>query len=128
MAKILVVEDVQSLRLLYKMDLEQAGHEVITARTAIEALALLEAESPQLVVLDVRMPGIDGLDTTMRMIGRGPKIPLVLISGDSSCASDWRCRAADAFIMKSSDTGELRAKIGELLKTPQNGVVKRFSK
>jgi CheY-like chemotaxis protein len=128
MSKILLAEDVQSLRALYKMDLEQDGHEVITARTAIEALELLEKESPQLVVVDLAVPGMDGLEPVMRMLDRDPKIPIVLIASHSASANDFRTRTADALVMKSSNTGELRAKIGELLKTPQGGRVRPFSK
>jgi DNA-binding response OmpR family regulator len=128
MSKILLAEDAQMLRVLYKMDLEQDGHEVVTARTAIEALDLLERESPQRVVVDLAVPGMNGLEPVMRMLDRAPKIPNVLIASHSASANDFRTRTADALVMKSSNTGEIRAKIGELLKMPQGGRVRHFSK
>ena len=128
MRKILLAEDEQSPRVLYKMDLEQDGHEVITARTAIEALELLGRELPQLVVVDLAVPGMDGLEPVLRILDREPKIPIVLIASHSAYANDFRTRAADALVMKPSDTGELRAKIGELLNRSRGGTVRPFSK
>ncbi len=115
MAKILVVEDEKSLRLLYRQDLEQDGHMVVTAGTAAEGLRALEFESPDLVVLDIRMPGVDGLDCMGRMLDRKPRIPIVLNTAYSSYKDNFLSWAADAYVIKSSDTGELRAKIRELL-------------
>jgi len=115
MSKILVVEDEKNLRLLYRMDLEREGHVVVTAAHGAEGLRLFESESPDLVVLDIRMPGMDGLDAMGRMLGRNPWIPVVLNSGYSSHMDSFMSWAADAYVVKSSDTGELRAKIREIL-------------
>ena len=115
MSKILVVEDEKHLRLLYRMDLEREGHVVVTAAHGAEGLRLFASELPDLVVLDIRMPGMDGLDAMGRMLGRNPTIPIVLNSGYSSYKNTFLSWAADAYVIKSSDTGELRAKIRELL-------------
>ena len=115
MSKILVVEDEKHLRLLYRMDLEREGHVVVTAAHGAEGLRLFTSELPDLVVLDIRMPGMDGLDAMGRMLGRNPTIPIVLNSGYSSYKDTFLSWAADAYVIKSSDTGELRAKIRELL-------------
>ena len=115
MSKILVVEDEMSLRLLYRMDLEREGHLVVTAAHGAEGLRMFESEPPDLVVLDIRMPGMDGLDAMGRMLGRTPRIPIVLNSGYASYKETFLSWAADAYVIKSSDTGELRAKIRELL-------------
>jgi len=115
MSKILVVEDEKSLRLLYKKDLEQDGHSVVTAATAGEGLKALETEAPDLVVLDIRMPGMDGLDCMGRILDRNPRIPVVLNTAYSSYKENFLSWAADAYVIKSSDTGELRAKVREVL-------------
>ena len=115
MSKILVVEDERSLRLLYKKDLEQDGHAVVTAGNAAEGLRALEHDSPDLVVLDIRMPGMDGLDAMGRMLDKNPRIPIVLNTAYSSYKDNFLSWAADAYVIKSSDTGELRTKIRELL-------------
>lgn len=115
MPKILVVDDERSLRILYKRDLESDGYAVVTAENGPEASAVFERESPDLVVLDVRMPRENGLTTIGRLLGDGRRVPVVLNSGYVSYKDDFASWAADAFIVKSSDTGELRTKIRELL-------------
>jgi len=115
MPKILVVEDEKALRVLYKRDLEQDGHAVVTAADAGEGMRALEAESPDLVVLDIRMPGVDGLDAMGRMLEKRPQVPVVLNTAFSSYKDNFLSWAADAYVIKSSDTAELRAKINELL-------------
>ena len=119
MSKILVVEDEKSLRALYKQDLEQEGYDVVVAGNAVEGIQALDTESPDLVVLDIRMPGMDGLDCMGRMLDRHPKIPIVLNTAFSSYKDNFLSWAADAYVIKSSDTGELRKKIRELLATRQ---------
>ncbi len=115
MAKILVVEDEKNLRLLYKHDIEQDGHTVVMAANAVEGLEAIERESPDLVVLDIRMPGMDGLEAMGRILERHPKIPVVLNSAYSSYKDNFMSWAADAYIIKSADTTELRTKVRELL-------------
>ena len=119
MWKILVVEDEKSLRLLYKNDLEQDGHRVVTAGNAAEGLEALEVESPDLVILDIRMPGMDGLDAMGRVLDRKPRIPVVLNTAYSSYRDNFLSWPADAYVIKSSDTEELRAKVREILKARQ---------
>lgn len=120
MSKILVVEDEGALRLLYKRDLEQDGHAVVLACDAREGLRVLEAEEPDLVVLDIRMPGVDGLDAMGRILDKRPHVPVVLNTAYSSYRENFLSWAADAYVIKSSDTGELRAKVRELLEARQD--------
>ncbi len=123
MPKILVVEDEKNLRLLYKHDLEQDGHVVVTAANAVEGLQALETEFPDLVVLDIRMPGMDGLEAMGRILEKHPKIPVVLNSAYSSYKDNFLSWAADAYIIKSADTSELRLKVRELLEARPGGAV-----
>ena len=113
MSKILVVEDEKSLRLFYKEDLEQNGYEVQTVGSAAEGLRVFEADWPDLVVLDIRLPGMDGLDAMGRMLNKNPRVPIVLNTGYSSYKDNFLSWAADAYVIKSSNTEELRAKIRE---------------
>ncbi len=121
MPKILVVEDEKNLRLLYKHDLEQEGYEVVTAANAVEGLHALETEAPDLVILDIRMPGMDGLEAMGRILEKHPKIPVVLNSAYSSYKDNFLSWAADAYIIKSADTTELRAKVRELIEARRSG-------
>ena len=68
MKKILVVEDDESLRLLYHDELAKAGYEVILAADGKEALKQLNAAEPDLVILDIVMPLMDGMEALGRII------------------------------------------------------------
>jgi CheY-like chemotaxis protein len=113
----MVVEDEKNLRTLYRRDLEKEGHTVITASSAEECLKLLETESPDLVVLDIRMPGMNGIEAMGRILERVPDLPVVLNSAYLSYRDNFLSWTADAYVLKSSDTGELRSTIGQLLET-----------
>jgi len=115
MQKILVVEDERSLRLLYQQELERDGYVVATAATAKEGLALVDSENPDLVVLDIRMPGMDGLDAMSRILERHAQMKVVLNSAYSSYKDNFMSWAADAYVVKSSDLTELRDTIKQLL-------------
>lgn len=115
MARILVIEDEKSLRLLYQQDLQRQGHEVLTAADAREGLILAERERPDLVILDIRMPGMDGLEAMGRILDGQPRIPVILNSAYSSYKDNFMSWAADAYVVKSSDTAELLARVTELL-------------
>ncbi len=115
MPKILLVEDERNLRLLYKKDLEQDGHTVITASGAAEGLSLADAERPDLVVMDIRMPGMDGLEAMGRLLEKHPKLPVILNSAYSAYKDNFLSWAADAYVVKSSDTSELRAAVRDVL-------------
>jgi DNA-binding response OmpR family regulator len=115
MAKILVIEDEKNLRILYKQDLERDGFDVVTAATAREGLVLVETEAPDLVVMDIRLPGMDGLEAMSRVLDKHPKLPVVLNSAYSSYKDSFMSWSADAYVVKSSDTGDLRARVRELV-------------
>ena len=122
MSKILLVEDERNLRILYKKDLEAEGYAVVTAGNAAEGLEALESDAPDLVVLDIRMPGMDGLEAMGRILDTHPRIPVLLNTAYSSYKDNFLSWAADAYVIKSSDTNELRAKIREVLEARQAGV------
>ena len=115
MSKILVIEDEKNLRILYKQDLERDGFDVVTAATAKEGLAMLETEDPDLVVMDIRLPGMDGLEAMSHLLERRPKLPIVLNSAYSSYKDSFMSWSADAYVVKSADTGDLRARVKELV-------------
>src|SRR5262245_47825321 len=115
MARILLVEDERNLRLLYKQDLERDGHTVIAASSATEGLALADSEGPDLVVLDIRMPGMDSLECMGRLLEQHPRLPVILNSAYSSYKDNFLSWAADAYVVKSSDTSELLESVRDVL-------------
>jgi DNA-binding response OmpR family regulator len=115
MPKILVIEDEKNLRVLYQQDFESDGFEVVTAANAVDGLSVVAAERPDLVVMDIRLPGMDGLEAMSRLLDKHPRIPIVLNSAYSSYKDSFMSWSADAYVVKSADTGELRARVRELL-------------
>ena len=73
--KILVVEDEEGLRLFYKEELEAEGYDVLTAGNGREAIQQLETEKPDLVILDIVMPVMDGMEALGRIVGKEKKDP-----------------------------------------------------
>ena len=65
--KILLVEDFDDTRLMMKMWLEKRGYHVIEAETGEKAITLAQLEAPDLIIMDVMMPGMNGLDATQRI-------------------------------------------------------------
>lgn len=115
MKKILVVEDEEGLRLLYEEELKSEGYEVLTARNGKEALQQLETGKPDLVILDIVMPVMDGMETLGKILGKERKIPIILNTSYSGYREDFMSWAADAYVTKSDDLDELKKKIRELL-------------
>jgi len=76
-SRILVVDDEAAIRDSLKMTLEYEGYEFLSAATGQEGLALIERESPDLVLLDVKMPGMDGLEVLDRIRAINDALPVV---------------------------------------------------
>jgi len=112
--KILIVEDEEGLRLLYKEELETEGYEVLTARNGKEAIKILEEGKPDLVILDIVMPVMNGMEALGRILGKDKKIPIILNSSYPGYRQDFMSWAADAYVMKSADLEELKNKVKEL--------------
>ena len=81
MAKVLVVDDDPAVQSMIKLVLEKAGHDVVVAGDGRKGLRALESEAFDLLLLDIFMPGMDGLET-MRMVRQArPMLPIIVISG-----------------------------------------------
>jgi len=115
MKKILVVEDEEGLRLLYEEELKAEGYDVLTARNGREAIQQLEQGKPDLIVLDIVMPVMDGMEALGRIVGKERKIPIILNTSYPGYREDFMSWAADAYVTKSADLTELKRKIRELI-------------
>ena len=113
--KILIAEDDDSLRLLYEEELKAEGYEVLSARNGKEAIQQLEETRPDLILLDIVMPVMDGMEALGRILRKDRRIPIILNTSYSAYREDFMSWAADAYVTKSSDLTELKAKIRELL-------------
>jgi len=125
MKKILVVDDDTSLRLYMQEELADMGYAVKTASSAPEALKIIEKEDLDLVILDIRMPGMTGIEALPRILGLKERLPVIINTAYSQYKEDFMAWAANAYVVKSSDLTELKEKVQELLhpKTTHNAQI-----
>jgi len=95
--RILVIDDEAAIRDSLKMTLEYEGYEFIGAATGQEGLALAEREAPDLVLLDVKMPGMDGLEVLDRLHAMHDTLPVVVISGHGTISTAVEATKKGAF-------------------------------
>jgi len=96
-ARILVVDDEPAIRDTMRMILEYDGHEVLTAGSGPEALSIAERESPDLAFLDIKMPGIDGLEVLSRLRGTNETLPVVIVSAHGTASTALEAGRLGAF-------------------------------
>jgi CheY-like chemotaxis protein len=115
MKTILVADDEEAIRTLLAEELKDEGYRVITVSNALDALKAVEKEHLDLVILDIRMPGMDGLEALPRILGMKEGLPVILNTAYSQYQESFMSWAADAYVVKSSDLTELKRKIKELI-------------
>src|ERR687886_294463 len=95
--RILVIDDEAAIRDSLRMTLEYQGYEFIGAATGQEGLALAEREAPDLVLLDVKMPGMDGLEVLDRLRNMNDSLPVLVISGHGTISTAVEATKKGAF-------------------------------
>ncbi len=115
MTTILLVEDDKNQRLLYEQELQQEGYGIITATDGKEALEKVQEQLPDIVVIDINMPRMDGIEAMGRILCKNKKVPIIINTAYSNYKDSFMSWAADAYIVKSSDLSELKDKIKEVL-------------
>ena len=115
MKKILLVDDEESIHLLYRDELEEVGYEVHSALSGDEALNTMDIIKPDLVILDINMPGTNGIDTLRSMKEKHPTMPVILSSAYQEYKQDLASWASDDYIVKSADMSELLAAVAKHL-------------
>jgi DNA-binding response OmpR family regulator len=113
--KVLIVDDEPHLRLLYETELRRAGFDTMSAANAEQGIEYVDTMRPDLVVLDIRMPGMDGVEALQRILDRDNTIPVVLNTAYSSYRENFMTWAADAYVTKSADVTELVQTVRGLL-------------
>jgi DNA-binding response OmpR family regulator len=115
MTKILLVEDDKNQRKLYEQELADEGYQVKVAPGGREALAEIEEDRPDLVIMDISMPGMDGIEALGKILGVDNTIPVILNTAYANYKDNFLSWAADAYVVKTSDMGELKKTIKEVL-------------
>jgi DNA-binding response OmpR family regulator len=114
---ILVVDDDKDILQLLRLRLELWGYGVVEAANGERALELARELKPSLAILDVMMPGLDGLEVTRRLRAERSSIPIILLTAR---IQEWDMSAgleagANAYLGKPFDAADLRSKVRELL-------------
>ena len=115
MKKILLVDDEESIHLLYREELEGEGYKVHCALNGKDALQKSKIVSPDLIILDINMPGINGIEVLRRIKEINPNMPVVLNSAYHEYKQDIGAWASDDYIIKSTDLNDLKAAVRQLL-------------
>jgi DNA-binding response OmpR family regulator len=112
---ILVVDDEESIRFLYREELEEEGYRVITAADGEEALRKVRRDKPDLITLDIRMPGMDGIEVLHRIREMDKEIPVIMSTAYGEYRNDFNVWASDAYVIKTANLDELKETIERLL-------------
>ena len=117
MAKILIVDDEEHIRTLYKEELLREGYQVSTSATGRNILELIEKERPDLIILDIKMSDCNGLDILQIIRNKYYNMPVILSTAYEIYKNDMKSMAADFYVVKSFDLTELKKRIKRALET-----------
>jgi DNA-binding response OmpR family regulator len=109
--RILLVDDEESIHLLYREELQEVGYEVFSAMNGEEALAHFDEIAPDLVILDINMPGMNGLEVLRQLKEINPQLPVILSSAYQEFKQNLASWASDEYIVKSANLDELLAAV-----------------
>jgi DNA-binding response OmpR family regulator len=117
-AKILIVDDERDLVDAYVRLLERAGHRCVGAFGAHEAIELIDADTPDLVLTDLSLPDSNGLEVIRHLRAKSAIIPIIVMSGHNTQGMNEAARAAGAnlCLLKPVSIAELKRVIGDALK------------
>ncbi len=116
MAKILIVDDSLFMRMQLKEILQNAGHQVVEAGGGEEGLKLAAGQSPDAIILDLLMPGLDGVAVLRKLREQGIQTPVIVHTADIQDSTRQQCLelGARAFLNKPPRPDELLAALAEL--------------
>jgi DNA-binding response OmpR family regulator len=127
-ATVLIVENDAFQRRLYTEELQEEGYEVWQAMEGREALRIARERRPDVVVLDLQMPEMDGLDTLSRLLSVDRTLPVIIYSAYSCYQSNFLSWLAQEYLLKSSDLAPLKATIRKVLAERPEGSAERRGK
>jgi DNA-binding NtrC family response regulator len=113
--RILIVDDEKNILDLYDQELQDEGYSTFLAQNGKECLEIIKNEELDLIVLDIRMPKMDGLEAIGNIIDINNKIPVIINSAYSNYKDDFMSWAAEAYVVKSYNLDELKKTIKEVL-------------
>ncbi|MEU0566125.1 response regulator transcription factor [Nonomuraea sp. NPDC005983] len=122
-ARLLVVDDEPNIRELFSASLRMAGFEVLTAADGMEALRVAEQSAPDLVMLDVMLPDLDGLAVAGRLRSRGRRVPVLFVTAkDTPEDRIAGLGLGEDYVTKPFSLEEVIARIRAVLRRTRRGV------
>ena len=118
MAKVLVIDDAEDIRTLIAIVLKPLGYDVLLADNGWTGLELYRREHPDVIVLDVNMPGMSGIEVLKEIRSVDRKQPVIVVTGDSTPKTEREVRAlgASEFMVKGASVHSLGDTIKRLLR------------
>jgi DNA-binding NtrC family response regulator len=110
MQRILIIDDEKNMRWILERGLKPLGYHVSSASHGLEGIESAKADEPDLVILDLKMPGIDGVETLKRLKSIYPKLPIIMITAHGTMETAieaMKCGATD-YIIKPFDLEEMK--------------------
>jgi DNA-binding response OmpR family regulator len=115
MKRILLVDDEEGIQLLYREEFEEEGYEVVSAYNGDEALEEFTKQPPDLVILDINMTGMSGIEVLRRMKEMNSDLPVILSSAYQEYKQDFGSWASEEYIVKSANMDELKSAVRKYL-------------
>ena len=115
MTKILLVDDEESIQIVYREEFEDDGYQVISALNGEDGLVKFTEEKPDIVILDIQMPGMNGVEVLRKMKMLNPSIPVILSSAYQEFKRDLGTWASDEYVVKSGDIEDLKNAVRRLV-------------
>jgi two-component system, OmpR family, response regulator MprA len=121
--RVLIIDDDRALRDALRRALTLAGYDVTTAEDAERGLDAIAADRPDAVLLDVGLPGVDGLEACRRLRAGRDRTPVLMLTARDAIEHriDGLDAGADDYLVKPFDTGELKARLRALLRRAGTG-------
>ena len=113
--RILLVDDEDGIQLLYREEFEDEGYIIDAALNGEEALAKFRDNPPDLVILDINMPGMNGIEVLRQMKEMRAGLPVILSSAYQEYKQDFGSWASEAYVVKSANMDELKATVRQFL-------------
>lgn len=123
MTTLLVVDEEVNTRLLYKDEFQEEGYEVTVAETTEAAMEKIHQSKPDIITLDLKMPGAEGIEFLRKVKEEESGIPIVVCSAYAGYKKDFRMAVCDAFVVQSADFTELKMILKRVLSHKQSDLV-----
>ena len=112
---ILLVDDEEGIQLLYREEFVDEGYRVVPALNGKQALEKFSIDLPDLVILDINMPGMNGIEVLRQMKEQHPEVPVILCSAYPEYKEDLGAWASEKYIVKSANMDELKEAVRHYL-------------